>query len=106
VREVVEAFDRAVSRLGPTTREEVAELMSLLSFAPTRVFLAGVGEPWAAASPGSIAAFLDDWRTSALALKRSGYRALTQLIQAAWFDNPSAWPLIGYPGPPPLAGRS
>ena len=33
-------------------------------------------------------------------LKRSGYRALTQLIQAAWYGNSLSWPSIGYAGPP------
>ena len=51
-----------------------------------------------------VAGFLRGWRDSRYELKRSGYRALTQLIQAAWYDNTRAWPVIAYPGPPVLSG--
>jgi hypothetical protein len=50
-----------------------------------------------------VAGFLARWRTSRFDLARAGYQALTQLIQAAWYDNPVAWRAIGYPGPPALA---
>ena len=102
---IAEAFDRAVSRLGPATREEVGELMSVLLFAPSRMLVAGLYTTWPEAPSAAIHAFLDDWRTSSFELKRSGYRALTQLIQAAWFDNPEAWTAIAYPGPPQLPAR-
>ena len=59
--------------------------------------------PWKEASADEIAAFLRDWRGSRYELKRSGYRALTQLIKAGWYDNPAAWRILGYPGPPQAA---
>ena len=37
-----------------------------------------------------------------LALKRSAYDALHQLILAAWYGNGRSWAGIGYPGPPKL----
>ncbi len=103
LREVVEAFDRAVSRLGRPTREEIGELFALLGFAPTRILVAGLWPEWRQAQPAEVAAFLEDWRTSGLALKRASHRALTQLIQAAWYDQPAAWRITGYPGPPPVS---
>jgi hypothetical protein len=102
VREVVEAFDRAVSGLSPAVQEEIAQLFSLLAIAAGRFIVAGVRSSWPEATPEEIAAFLDRWRTSRFALLRSGYQALTQLVQAAWYGNARAWERIGYPGPPSL----
>jgi hypothetical protein len=106
IEETLEAFARAVSGLAPAIQEEIGEMLSLLSFAPTRLAMAGIGSSWRDASAADITAFLQDWRTSRFELKRAGYRALTQLIQGAWFDNPRAWRLIGYPGPPALSPPS
>ena len=103
--EVVEAFDRALAGLEPAIQGEIAQMFSLLLFAPTRVTVAGVWPAWRDASAEEVAEFLRDWRASGSELKRSGYRALTQLLQAAWYGNPRAWPAIGYPGPPAEALR-
>lgn len=105
MREVVEAFDRTVSGLGPAVRGEIGDLLGLLRFAPARYALAGLAAPVAESSPQAIEAFLARWRTSRFDLLRASYQALTQLIQAAWYDNPSAWGAIGYPGPPALSAR-
>jgi len=102
VREVVEAFDRAISGLSPAVRAEIDELLGVLRFAPTRLALTGLWSPLEEASPGEIGQFLSRWRTSGFDLLRAGYQALTQLIQAAWYDNPLSWPAIGYPGPPQI----
>jgi len=103
VTETVANVARAVSGLAPNAQKELGELFSLLSLPPTRVALAGVMTPWADASPEAIAAFLERWRTSGWMLLRSAYDALHQLVLAAWYGNPRAWPSIGYPGPPVLA---
>ena len=103
VREVVEAFDRAVSGLAPTTQEEILQLFSFLHFGPTRVAFAGLWSPVVDSSRDELRAFLLRWRTSRFDLQRASYHALTQLIQAAWYGNSSSWAAIGYPGPPQLA---
>jgi hypothetical protein len=105
LREVVEAFDRAISGLAPAVRGEIDQLLGTLRFRPARWALAGVWQPLEEAPAGDIAAFLARWRESRFDLLRAGYQALTQLIHAAWYDNPRAWPAIGYPGPPSLAAR-
>ena len=102
VQETVEAFDRAVGALSPGVRNEVEQLFSFLSFGPTRVAMAGLWEPLERSSPDDLALFLARWRRSAFDIQRSAYQALTQLIQAAWYDNPASWDAIGYPGPPKL----
>lgn len=100
VRDVAEAFDRAVSGLAPSVRAEIDELLGLLRFAPSRYLLTGIGTPLEEAGEARIAQFLLSWRTSGFDLLRAGYQALTQLIQASWYGNAASWPAIGYPGPP------
>lgn len=104
IRETVEAFDRAVSGLSPAVQAEIAQLLSVLLFAPSRIALAGVVSPWQEASLESVSAFLTRWRESRFDLFRAGYQALTQLLQAAWYDNALSWQAIGYPGPPAIYG--
>jgi hypothetical protein len=101
-REVVEAFDRAVSGLAPAVRGEIDELLGLLRFAPSRFLLTGIGVPLEEAGEARIAQFLSRWRESRFDLLRAGYQALTQLIQASWYGNAASWPAIGYPGPPEI----
>jgi hypothetical protein len=105
LRETSEAFQRAVSGLSPAVRGEVDDLLGLLRWWPTRWPLTGLASPLESSSPAEIAAFLRRWRESRFDLLRAGYQALAQLIQAAWYDNPRAWPAIGYPGPPSLGAR-
>ena len=102
LRELVAGVGQAIDGLPPAVRKEVDQLFALLSFAPTRALIAGVWSPWHEASPASIGAFLDRWRDSRLALLRSAYGALHQLVFAAWYGNSNAWPAIGYAGPPSL----
>jgi len=100
VNEVVEALDRAVAGLSPAVQEEVQQLFTLLTFAPTRALAAGVWTPWSSSSPEDVAGFLVRWRDSRFAPLRSGYQPIKQLMQACWYGNPLAWGKIGYPGAP------
>ena len=104
IREVVEAFDRAISGLSPAVQGEIDDLLGVLRFAPTRIAFAGQWSAWDEADAVSVSAFLARWRVSRFDLLRAGYQALTQLLQAAWYGNPHAWPAIGYAGPPALSG--
>ena len=102
IDQTVADVDRAVGGLPPAARRELGQLFSLLAIVPARRAFAGVASPWDAASEAEVGAFLDAWRDSAWSLKRSAYDALHQLVFAAWYANPRAWPAIGYPGPPRL----
>jgi hypothetical protein len=100
--ETLAGVEQTIAGLPPATRDELAELFSLLDFAPTRCLVAGVWAPWPQASREAIAAFLSSWRDSRFALLRSAYGALHQIVLAAWYANPRSWPAIGYAGPPAL----
>ncbi len=100
--QIVANVDLAIAGLPPVVRKQIEQLFALLAFAPTRCLVAGVWSPWPQASSASIAAFLTQWKDSRFALLQSAYGALHQLIMAAWYGSPGAWPAIGYPGPPTL----
>lgn len=100
VRDVVRGVDVAISGLSPSVQQEVQRLFMLLGVAPMRRLLARVAQPWLEASTEDIARFLERWRHSPIALLRSGYQALHELILAAWYGNAQSWERIGYPGPP------
>jgi len=98
--DVIRGVDTAIGGLPPAVQSEIRDLFGLLVFPVTRRLVAGVREPWLVAAPADIAAFLERWRGSSFALLRTGYRALQELIMAAWYGNPASWPRISYPGPP------
>ncbi|HZP88229.1 MAG TPA: hypothetical protein VFB54_15570 [Burkholderiales bacterium] len=102
ILEVIRGVDRAAAGLPPAVQDEVAQLFALLGFPLTRRLLAGVRRPWLDADSESIQRFLERWRDSPLALLRSAYAALHELIMAAWYGNSVAWSRIGYAGPPAL----
>jgi hypothetical protein len=102
IEETVAGVARAIAGLPPFTRNELSQLFALLGAAPARRLFAGVATPWPQAGVDEIGAFLDRWRDSGWALKRSAYNALHQLVIAAWYGNERSWAAIGYPGPPTL----
>jgi len=100
IARTVDGFDVAVAGLTPSVQGEVAQLLSLLRIAPLRMVATGIFGPIGRTSPARIDAFLHDWRYSSVLKLRAAYDALHQLIFAAYYGNPKAWPGIGYPGPP------
>jgi hypothetical protein len=90
----------AIAGLSASAQQEIAELFSLLGVAPVRMLLAGVWSPWESAGAADVAAFLERWRMSRLALLRSAYAALHDLVLGAWYGEAGSWAAIGYPGPP------
>ncbi len=98
----VNGVRQAIAGLPPAAQAELAQLFALLDFAPARVALARVKSPWSEASTQDVDAFLERWHRSGFLLFRSAYDALHQLVLAAWYGQPAAWPAIGYAGPPRL----
>jgi hypothetical protein len=49
----------------------------------------GLWKPVEECTPEQLRDFLLRWRDSPFDLQRASYRALTQLIQAAWYGNPA-----------------
>lgn len=93
VKEVIAAFP-------PAVRSEVNDLFRLLDIRIVRRLLTGVSTSWRDADPADVKAFVERWRWSRIALLQTGYFTLHDLVSGAWYANESAWPLLGYPGPP------
>ena len=94
--------ESAIAGLPPAAQDELAQLFALLAFAPARIAMGGPASGWRDARDADVDAMLERWRGSRIALLRSAYDGLHQLILAAWYGNPRAWAAIGYPGPPAL----
>ena len=102
IRKTVTNVEGAIAGLPPAAQRELAQFFALLAFAPARIAIAGVTRDWHEAPVADVDAALERWRTSRIALLRSAYDGLHQLVLAAWYGNPLAWDAIGYPGPPRL----
>ena len=100
VTRTIAGVDKAIAGLSLATQSEIGELFALLSFAPTRMIVAGVWSPWPEAGADAIGKFLEGWRHSRFGLLNSGYAALHDLIFGAWYARPDTWTAIDYPGPP------
>jgi hypothetical protein len=100
VVQIVRGVDVAIAGLPPNVQSEIGQLLGLLRFPVTRVVTTGVWRSWENSPADAVARFLSRWRFSDVALFRSGYQALHQLVMASWYGNNVSWPRIGYPGPP------
>lgn len=98
----LERVSDAVAAFPASTRDEISQLLALLAAAPGRVALAGLNQDWDRASIADIQRALQSMRTSTLDLRQQAYHALRDLTNAAFYSNPDAWPLLGYPGPTPV----
>lgn len=99
VTQVIDSVHSAIAGLPLTAQKEIQDLFSLLALGPSRRFLVGLPDEWPQAKPEDIAAFLQNWRTSRLALLQTAYHGLHDLIIGSWYSEPRSWAAIGYPGP-------
>lgn len=97
---VLRNIDGAISGLPQSTQDELRQLFSLLSFQLSKALVAGIWTRWNKASIDSLQYFLSSWQESYLALLRTGYLGLHQIIIGSYYGEPMSWESIGYPGPP------
>ena len=95
-------LEGVISAFSAATQAELSQLLALLSAPPGRMIFAGLSGPWPEANLGQIQRALESMRLSKLAVRQQAYHALRDLTNAAYFADPQAWPLMGYPGPRPL----
>jgi len=95
-------LEASIAGLAPATRQELSELLAMLSLAPGRVALAGLGPRWADASVAELQAALQAMRVSSIATRQQVYHALRDLTNAAYYAEPATWAQLGYPGPTPV----
>jgi hypothetical protein len=92
-------LNQTILGLPLATQQEVQDLFGLLALGPARRLLTGIPHGWAEATDAEVAAWLQDWRTHRLALMRTAYQALHDLVLGSWYSDPANWAAIGYPGP-------
>jgi len=88
-----------VLALPAPTQTELSNLLALLASAPGRLLLAGLASTWADADSKELQLCLERLRLSPSPIRQQIYHALRDLTNAAFYAEPSAWPLMGYPGP-------
>lgn len=98
----LQRLEGLVSGLPPATRDELSQLLSLLSTAPGRLAMTGLAHDWPEAGAASVQQALQAMRLSGIAVRRQVYQALRDLTNAAYYADASTWALLGYPGPRPL----
>ena len=87
----------------PATRDELSQLLALLTTAPGRLAIGALSQDWPQAGVRSVQAALQAMRTSRLAIRLQVYQALRDLTNAAYYADAGTWTLLGYPGPRALA---
>jgi len=92
-------IDAGLSALPPALLKEVQSLLSLLTFAPSRLAVSGRWGGWESAGRGEVAAWLNDLRGSRFGLRRLIFITLHDLATSGFYAQPETWPLVGYTGP-------
>ncbi len=95
-------LDETLAVLPPAVRAEVSLLLALLYIAPGRRWITGLEVDWAEADVPAVQAALERMRSGVDPVRLQAYHALRDLNNAAFFAQPSHWPLLGYPGPEPV----
>jgi hypothetical protein len=94
-----ERVNRTILGLPLAAQQEVQDLFGLLALGPARRFLTGIPHGWREATDSEVTHWLQDWRTHRLALLRTAYQALHDLVLGSWYSDAANWAAIGYPGP-------
>jgi len=93
-------IDALMARVHPDVGHDFRRLLRLIESGLGGALLAGSPRPFTRAAPDQQDARLEAWRTSRLALLRSGYQAVKRLAHATYYASPETYALVGYPGPP------
>jgi hypothetical protein len=94
-----ERVRQTIRGLPLATQQEISDLFGLLALGPARRLLTGIPHGWAEANDAEVGAWLQAWRTHRLALLRTAYQALHDLVLGSWYSDSANWAAIGYPGP-------
>ncbi len=97
---LTQALDTLIGTLEDYSRSQLIQLLDVMQVAPIRAAMGAQWGGWSEASAGQIEAFLQDWKTSSIQLKRMGYGSLCKLLTMCWYSQPETFVSSGYPGAP------
>jgi hypothetical protein len=96
---VAQGVDRVLSYAAEETRQDIGKLLGLFENALPGLLLDGRALPFTRLSPQGQHAVLESWRSSRIALRRTGFQALRKLCLQAYWVQESSWKAIGYDPP-------
>lgn len=102
----VASLDDYLAYLSLPLQAEANNVFETLDLLAVRVLLVGTSDRWREMSPGTVESFLRSAHGSRFDLLRRMYAFLQSMAVLAWFDQPAAWPAIGYPGSPLQPGAA
>lgn len=94
------SLDDTILTLQDYARSQFVMLLDAMQVAIARVAMGAPWSNWSQVSPEQIDAFLNEWRSSRIELKRMGYASLCKLLSMSWYKLPENFAAIGYPGMP------
>ncbi len=94
------AADRVISWTDPSAQKETLQLLGLFENALAGFLFGGRTRPFTQLSPQEQDEVLDEWRTSRIAVRRTGWLALRAIVVSAYYGQKETWVVSGYPGPP------
>lgn len=96
---IAEQVDVLATCLPPEVQRDIVKLLGLFESALGGLLLDGHLLPFTRLSPEDQDRVIERWRTSRIALRRSGYQALKKLSYLAHYVEPWSWAAIGFPSP-------
>jgi len=101
--QVAKRVDDLLALMHPADGAELAQALQVIENPVLGLLLDGRPQPFSVASAAAQAQTLQNWKSSRLAVRRTGYVALTGLIKSCYFSHPQTYAAVGYPGPPDLS---
>jgi hypothetical protein len=96
--DVVRRADLFLAEEDEEIREQIHQLLTVFN-APFFTFLFDLRfSSFITMSPGDQDSYLEDWMTSSLAFRRTGFQALKRLCVSMYYTDEQSWESIGYEG--------
>jgi hypothetical protein len=92
--------DAVLARVHPEVGAEFGQLLRLFENGMSGLLFGKRPAPFTTLDAPAQDARLEAWRTSRVALLRTGYQAFARLANATYYSSPETYALVGYPGPP------
>ena len=98
--DVVGRCEAELKLLDSQSQKELLQVVGLFESAWVNFVLGGRFQSFAAMSDLQQDQVLNEWSTSRIKLRRSGFQALRSLIASAYYGDERTWASVGYAGPP------